>query len=223
MYVEIVAGEAEQYPGSDLAPEITYAGSRVEVGGGQIGGDGSVGAWAAEFVKKWGVVKRGVYGSLDITRYNESQCRSLGNSGVPANVEAEAKLHPVAAVAMVQNADQGWAAIQAGKPIAVCSNQGFTTTLDKGYCEPSGTWAHCMEIRGAILTYRGRAFVIQNSWDGYLNGERKVELKNGTVLELPEGCFCVDYDVVDSMLRQNDSWAMAGLSGWKANRLSWVP
>ncbi len=224
LYVEVAAGEPEQYPGADLCPEITYAGSRVEIGGGQIGGDGSIGAWAARFVKEYGVVKRGVYGSLDLTSYNESQCRSLGNSGVPSNVEAEAKLHPVTAVALVQTGAEGWAAIQAGKPIAVCSNQGFTTTLKNGFCEPSGQWAHCMEVRAAITTkFRSKAFVIQNSWGGYLGGDRKVELADGSTLELPEGCFCADYDVVASMLSQGDSWAFAGLTGWRANKLTWIP
>ena len=185
--------------------------------------EGSVGAWAAEFAERWGVVKRGVYGNLDLTTYNEARCRSLGSSGVPADVEAEAKLHPVKAKAMVQTGEQGWAALRAGKPVAICSNRGFTTVLNGGFCEPSGVWNHCMLARGVLLTKRGRAVPIQNSWGGYLNGERRVELANGQMLELPEGCFCAAFDVFDSMLRQNDSWAFAGLSGWKANRLTWVP
>jgi hypothetical protein len=43
--VQIAGGSGEEY--RDLAQEVIYGGSRVEVGGGRIRGDGSVGAWAA--------------------------------------------------------------------------------------------------------------------------------------------------------------------------------
>jgi hypothetical protein len=44
MAMEVYQGEYEEF--ADIAEEIVYGGSRVEVGGGQLGrGDGSVGAW----------------------------------------------------------------------------------------------------------------------------------------------------------------------------------
>ena len=41
-----------------LSPEVIYGGSRVEIGGGRIRGDGSIGAWAARWVRDYGVVPR---------------------------------------------------------------------------------------------------------------------------------------------------------------------
>lgn len=230
MLWEIAAGEAEEYPGSDLAPEVTYGGSRVEVGGGRIGGDGSVGAWAFEFLVKWGLVKRGVYGALDLTRYNESTCRKLGSQGLSAELEAVAREHPVKAAAFVRNSAEVWAALDGGKPISVCSNRGFTMQRDaRGYCKRSGTWNHCMEGRGKFVEPDvGRSCVIQNSWGDYLGGENRTIRyvdTDGTVktIELPEGCFATTLDTLGEMASQGDTAALAGFAGWKKTQMDWTP
>lgn len=143
MFLEIANGEMEMWPGKEVATEPIYGGSRVEVGGGRIRGDGSVGAWAAKWVKDWGVVLRDKYGSYDLASYDESRCRDYGRSGVPDIIEQMAREHPVTAVAQLKSGDELWAAIGAWKPVPVCSNRGFTRTLRDGFCEPSGSWAHC--------------------------------------------------------------------------------
>jgi len=52
---EIVNGQNEEF--AKLVEEVIYGGSRVEIGGGRLGyGDGSIGAWAASFVKKYGII-----------------------------------------------------------------------------------------------------------------------------------------------------------------------
>ena len=225
LYNEIATGQSEQYPGSDLCPEITYAGSRVEVGKGQLrGSDGSVGAWAADFVNRWGVVRRDKYQSVDLSRYNEATTRRLGDAGVPDEIEAIAKLRPVSDIAQIKNTDELWVAIGAHKSVAVCSNQGFTTVLERGMCRPSGEWGHCMCIRGRFTMPNGkRGFVIQNSWGGYLSGNRMLATKNSGEIELPEGCFGATEDVLANMVSQGDTWAFAGLAGWKSDKLSWIP
>lgn len=217
---EVASGQPEQYPGSEIAPEVIYGGSRVEVGGGQINGDGSIGAWAAKWVKEWGAVNRGIYGSLDITKYVETTCRKLGSQGIPSDVESLARLHPVTEVALVQTADELWAAIGAGKPIPVCSMQGFTTTRDSdGFCRRSGQWAHCMTYRGRFIhPTRGKSVIEQNSWGGYLGGPStfKYVADDGTTktAELPEGCFCVELSVAAQALSEDDTFVLAGLTGW---------
>lgn len=222
MLNEIAAGQPELYPGTYVSPEVIYGGSRVEVGGGGINGDGSVGAWAAEWVKDWGVVVRGKYGTLDITSYDERTCRQLGASGIPPDVEALAKVHPITETALLTTADGLWAAIGAGKGVPVCSMQGFTTTRDAdGFCRRSGQWAHCMEYRGRFVhPRRGRCVVEQNSWGGYLSGPDSFEYvaADGSTRRqtLPEGCFCVELSVAAQALTERDTFVLAGLTGWAA-------
>ncbi len=55
---------------AETATEDIYAGSRVQIGGGSIGGDGSVGAWAADYVSKYGALPRQKYGDIDLTNYS---------------------------------------------------------------------------------------------------------------------------------------------------------
>ncbi len=67
MVCQIVMNQAnEEF--KDIAEEATYGGSRVEIGGGKLGrGDGSVGAWAAQFVQKYGVISREKHGNYDLS------------------------------------------------------------------------------------------------------------------------------------------------------------
>lgn len=229
MLWEIAAGEPEQYPGTEVCPEVIYGGSRVEVGGGRINGDGSVGAWAAEFLMRWGIVVRGVYGNLDLTRYSETTCRSLGNRGLSEELETVARVHPVRAAAMVTTKDEGWAAVGGGKPVVVCSNRGFTTHRDvDGYCSPSGVWNHCMTTRGRFIhPSRGKSVVLGNSWDDYLGSTnavvRYVEDGVTKTMTLPPGHFATTLDVWGGMLAQRDSFALAGMSGWAKSVVDWTP
>jgi hypothetical protein len=60
MCAEIAQGQAEEF--KPLVQEIVYGGSRVEIGKGQLGrGDGSIGAWGADFVRKYGILNRGTF------------------------------------------------------------------------------------------------------------------------------------------------------------------
>lgn len=228
MLIQCAAGST-QYPGAGVAIEPIYGGSRVEVGGGQIGGDGSIGAWAAQWLNKWGVLLRKTYEAggkqHDFTTYSIPRCRQYGNSGVPTELETIAREYPVTAVAMVRSAEEAWAAIGGGKPIPVCSNQGFTSNLVGGFCEPSGTWNHCMTIRGRFMhPQRGKCFVIQNSWGSYLSGDNVIPHVEGRgAVTLPEGCFATTFSVVDRMVKQQDSFALAGLKGWERERIDYTP
>lgn len=215
MCVEIVAGDPEAY--HDLAPEVIYGGSRVQVGGGRLGGaDGSLGAWAAAFVSRWGVVARGVHGRLDLTAYDESQCRALGRQGLPTELEALARNHPVRTVALVRSWNEARAAITSGYPIAVCSLQGFTMERDRdGFARPRGTWPHCMALVGVQAGRRPGGFLL-NSWGGQVHTG-----PSGVGDPSPAG-FWADADVLDRMLRQGDSWAFSAFEGFPARRLDWL-
>lgn len=211
--VQIANGASEEY--RDLAQEVIYGGSRVEIGGGAIRGDGSIGAWAAQFATKYGVVARGRYGSHDLREYDETRCRAFGRTGVPDELEPIAKQHPVKSASNVRNWYECRAAIRNGYPIAVCSNQGFAMQRDAdGFCRASGTWMHCMAIVGIRGGSRPGAFLL-NSW-----GPNAHSGPRGPGDPSPAG-FWADAHIVDRMLKQGDSWAFSHAVGFPARKLNW--
>ena len=203
-----------------LAQEVTYGLSRVEIGGGKIVGDGSIGAWAAKAVTQYGVVARGKYGDLDLTAYNESQCRKLGKTGMSKEMENIAKLHPVKSYTKITNWKDAMIALAQGFFISVCSNQGFSSKRDEqGFSKASGNWAHCMAIVGfqkkTANNKLRNGFLIQNSWGDSWNSGGK-----GTI-PMNDGAFWADAEVVDRMLAAGDSFAFSSFEGFKKRQIDW--
>lgn len=216
---EIVAGEREEWRGK-FATEVTYAGSRVEVGKGEIKrGDGSTGAWAAEWLRTYGVVLRKSYGNIDLTYYNGDLAKDWGyyKNGVPAEIEKIAKEHPVKTTAMVQSWESCCDAIANGYPVVVCSNVGFNDKLDRDGFLRRGVqpWFHCMLIWGIDTVSPREGGCIANSWGtNWLSGPQHE-------LGTPRGCFWADADVIDSMLKQGDSYALSGFEGFPSQLIDY--
>ena len=200
-----------------LAEEVTYGGSRVEVGGGRIRGDGSTGAWAAQFVQKWGVVSREQHGRHDLREYNEARCREFGRTGVPDELETLAREHPVKAITRVGNWFEAKQALASGYGLAVCSNQGFTMRRDaNGVAQPSGSWAHCMCIDGYHSEGSREYAHIENSWGP--------DAHTGPVGwgNPPTSGFWIEARVAERMIvNGGDTWAFSDVQGFPARRLDW--
>jgi hypothetical protein len=207
----------------DLATEAVYGGSRVNANGGRLppdmrGQDGSVGAWAAKWMETvGGALPRGKYPTIDLSAYSVDLSRRWGNVGVPADLVALCRKHP-AHCTLVQTAAECKAALAQGYAVAVCSNVGFDSHRDangrptrdaEGFLAPAGSWGHCM----AIVGYRSdrAGFLVWNSW-----GSKWVAGPKGKFDDIPDGSFWVDATVVERMLRQKDSYALANADGFKA-------
>jgi hypothetical protein len=227
MLMEIALGEPEAWAGAGVCVEAIYGGSRHEIGADRIGNeDGSVGAWAAEWVQRGGVLFYLDYPSANLTDgYRIDRCRSWGKTGVPDALEPTAKLHPVTAVAAVRTPSEAWRLLGSGYPIPICSDIGFDSPLRDGICQRSGSWAHCMTLRGRFIHHRaGRVYVVQNSWGNYLKGgENTTKDREGNAIELPQGCFCVVESDLTAILRQDDSFSLSGFQGFPRREvLTWA-
>lgn len=213
--------QGERFTWKPIAVEPIYAGSRVEVGGGQIRGDGSLGQWAAKWLKeRGGLVPMERVGRYDLTKFSPARARQWGarGAGVPDELEADAKAHQVKGVALVTTTAEARRAIQQGYSVGICSDQGFDNrngtvgTRDKdGFCAPRGTWNHCM----ALIGWRGGSrpgFLCLNSWgDSAHAGPRWPD-------DMPPAAFWIDESVVGRMLAQGDSFALADVEGFPARR-----
>ena len=200
-----------------LVEEATYGGSRVEVGGGRIRGDGSVGAWAADWVRKWGVIERGKHGSHDLTRYDPQRCRDWGRNGVPDDLETVAREHSVQTTTLVKTWEDAKRALSQGYGIAICSSQGFAMRRDSnGVCRASGSWAHCMCLDGYHAEGDKEYGHIENSWGP--------DAHTGPVGwgDPPTSGFWAESRTIDRMLKQGDSWAFSAVNGFPARRIDWL-
>lgn len=218
--VQITLGD--RFTWTPLVEEVVYGGSRVEVGGGRINGDGSIGAWAADWVRKWGGLPRGTYTvggkTYDLRAYSETRCRDWGRNGVPDELEPEARKYPAGDVAQVKTWSEAKKALAQGYGIAVCSGQGFAMQRNaNGICQPSGSWAHCMCLDGYHVDENtGKEYGhIQNSWGANAH--------TGPVGfgSPPTSGFWADANVVNRMLAANDSWAIAAVKGFPSRKLNW--
>ena len=218
--VQVINGKAEEF--HPLSAETIYGLSRVDIGGGQIRGDGSLGSWAREAVAKFGVARMRKFDSVDLTEFSPARAREYGTRGVPADVKTEAKAHPIKATALVSSWADVQRSIMQGYPVAVCSNVGFADpdgqspgTRDKdGFCAARATWPHCMCLIGVRDGNRPGAFCL-NSWGDTAH--------RGPVwpADAPKAGFWIDANTVDRMVRQGDSYALAELEGFPARQLDW--
>lgn len=215
MMVEVAQGKPVIF--KRLCEEATYGGSRVEIGGGRINGDGSVGAWAAKFVQKYGVVSREVHGVYDLSNYDQRRCREWGQAGVPDDLEPTLKEHPVQEITLVKTWASAKRALASGYGIAVCSDQGFSMQRDnRGIAAPRGSWAHCMCLDGYHVDADGKEYGhIENSW-GETAHTGPVGWGNP-----PTSGFWADAKTVERMLGQGDSWAFSAVKGFPARRIDW--
>ena len=198
---------------AECATEPLYGGSRVEIGGSSVMGDGSVGHWAAEWLIRYGALLRQEYpGGHDFTTYSGSLARQLGRSGCPDELEPLAKLHPVKTIALINTFDEACDAIANGYPVTLCSNIGFGLTSDSwvrdrdGFLTRRGRWGHAMLGIGFDCKYKRRGICIQNSWGNWVSGP--------TRHNQPCGSFWCDEVTINSMLAQGDCHALSCYVGY---------
>lgn len=212
---EIVNGEAEEF--KYLSRGVIYAGSRVQVNGGKspFKSDGSVGAWAAAFCTKWGILDDGIYDGID-TSYDIPKVRLWAANGVPNKLIPYIKQHPISNTTLVKTVEDAQRCLANGYGISVCSNRGFNTKRDSnGVCSPSSNWSHCMACVSFCHIKDELYFGIENSWNGYMGKSNPVPF-NGN-----EGQFLCKASVFAGMLAQGDSFAFAGVKGFQKKEIDW--
>lgn len=207
------------YEHAYMVQEAIYGLSRVEIGKRELGrSDGSIGAWAADAVRKYGVLKRGTFldGKYDLTKYNTSRCRDWGWNGLPDALEPEAKIYPVKETTMVTNWLDCKKALYQGYGVSVASNQGFSMRRNaNGICRAGGTWYHQMCICGWATIDKEEYGRIDNSW-----GVNAHTGPTGPGSPGPEG-FYAHWKTIEYMLKQRDSFAFSGVTGFPLRKLRW--
>ncbi len=208
------------------ATEPIYAGGRVEVGGGTIKYDGMHGSWAAKWCRDYGVLLRRPYllGKYDFTTYSGSKARSWAHEcdnctswggGVPDELEPIARRRPIKTVTLVNSWEEARDAIFNGYPVALCSKAGFSDKRDKdGFAKQNQIWYHSMLLAGIDDNKTRPGGLVINSWGpDWISGP--------TRFGQPAGSFWVDAEVIDRMVKEEDSFAMSNYRDYRRQRLDY--
>jgi hypothetical protein len=211
---QIVSEKKNEGWEAPTATEIIYGGSRVEVGHNKSSGDGSTGAWAAEFLAEYGTLLRKKYLDWDFSQYSVDLSRKLGDSGVPDELEPLCKEHPVKTCTLVKTWEECRDSLANGYPVAMCSNLGFNSNRDKdGFLRRTWRpWYHCMAIIGVDDSFRRPGALVINSWGpDWVSGP--------TRNDQPPGSFWVDASTINSGMQQGDSYSLSNFVGYPQNEL----
>lgn len=218
-------GQREEWR-AKCSTEAIYGGSRIEIGKGKACFDrrgrpidGTIGEWAAAYIRNYGVLLRGRYENYDLTKYSAELARKWGSYrvGVPDELEAISKPHPVRTATLVTSWSQACDLIANGYPIILCSNVGFYMRTDaQGFLAKSREpWYHSMLLWGIDTISRRKGGCIANSWGSqWLDGPEHA-------LGTPKGCFWADAEIIDMMLKQGDSYAISNYIGYPRQNLDY--
>lgn len=196
----------------EIAYEPIYGGSRVNIGKGKIRGDGSIGAWAAQWLAMYGMTPRAMYGTIDLSNPHEELAVRWGNPGVgvPRDVISASADFKVAAH-KCETTDDIADALAAGYGVAVCADQVYGDTRDQnGMTRPASRGGHCEELCGVFLDANDRlCFQRQGSWGrDWPRGPGSIRFKGGA-LTLRPGSYGVYADDIENGLRGGgEAWAV---------------
>jgi hypothetical protein len=197
-------------------PPVTFAGFS----------DGSYGAAAARWVsgkcrdgEVGGVLYREVIGKYDLSQYSIDLSRQWGAYGPPREIAVAAASHRALAVAQVSTWDELVAAVTAGYCVPICSDVGFAATRTRdsdGFLPRGGTWNHCMVVIGVRFADgpgKKDGCLILNSWGpNWVAGPK-------WPADQPDGSFWCTRANIEAILRQGDSFAIGGVTGFPWRKL----
>lgn len=211
---EIAAGERETFKPS--FPPYFYGISRVQIGGGRLGNsDGSLGSWAAEGVRKYGVLPRDADGCPD---YSGSVAKKWGYNGPPEDFIDVAKPHLIRTTARITNINDLADALANGFSASIASMWGAAMRLrdDKGksWFTGSDSWPHQMSIIGYDTVDGELCFFRLNSWGPNAHGPQ---------LDGPPGGGWLRGGALDRKLRDSgcECFAFSGFDGFPAQKIIW--
>ncbi len=193
-----------------LCFETIYAGSRVRIGKGQLGNsDGSVGAWAAEYLARYGVLERGNYGGTNLSEPREDLAKYWGqtNVGVPSVLENRAEKHRFAAEHQLntnQIADRLASWIFGG----VCRSVYSSGVDHDGFVVLGNRGGHHTCIRGAYIdrNTNKRVFVEQQTHGSGTPDPHPVAHTIEGDVELSDGAYKIREEDLAKHMPEGEVW-----------------
>ena len=231
--VDYTQGEIPEPP-LLVATEPLYGGARVEQRGITFAGysDGASGSGAARWIRglkngTGGILYRRDYGrGIDLTTYSAARAKEYGAHGCGGKgnewLDKTANKHTAVEVALITTYEEACASIEAGMPVVICCNIGWSSVRDEdGFSPRQSRWLHCQAAIG--VRYKetsGRdGICIMNSWGPKWNRGGKFPA------DQPDGSYWCDPQTFQAVLAQGESFAVSGVNGFKWRELdhkAWI-
>lgn len=184
-----------------------YGTARTLVGKGRLRGeDGGLGVWAAEAVRRHGVLSAE---AAKAPAYSAAIARQWGDDGPPAWALDLGSTTIVRTIARVDSANAVRDAICNGYPVTVASRwgtRGYRQLDGRIVALGNGSWSHQMCIDGYDGTASQPLYHVRNSW----GSDAHPKPIDGS----PAGGFWVDAVAVNKMVAAGDSYAFSSFSGF---------
>lgn len=212
--VEIALGEREQFRAS--FPPYFYGISRVQVGGGKLGNsDGSLGVWAADGVRRYGVLAAD---QPDVPDYSGRVAKEWGYRGPPSAMIELARPHPFRTTARIRSYAELRDALANGYACTIASLRGYAMRLrdehGKSWFVGRDTWPHQMALVAVDDDPARPAAYRLNSWGPDAHGPQ---------LDGPPGGGWCHAEELDRELRDDgcECFAFSGFEGFPARPIDW--
>lgn len=192
-------GQREEFRPS-FAPYF-YGVSRIQIGGGELGGgDGSLGIWGAEGVKKYGVLRADHEG---VPAYAGAVAKKWGaRPGPPKEFLEVGRNHLVKEFARISSYEELRDALVNGYPCTIASMRGFNMQLafdqktNRHWWTGRDQWPHQMNIIGIDDDPRRPGIYRGNSWGPTAHGPQQ---------DGPAGGGWQDAEDIDRELRDRNT------------------
>lgn len=204
------------------ATEIGYGGR------GHSGGGSNPGRVARVYHKTAGMYLRKEhdipgFGKLDLSEYTYALGRDMGRRGIPQPIADYAQDHQIGELVRCDDLDQAIRAFRNGYSIGGGCGYGYVHERDaNGVSKRGKGWNHAMwesamdERPSTIKLYKGRLFLVQNSWWKFNRGPRRIR---GTNLYIPHGSFWITERNMKGMIDSGEFYVLGKADGFEPMRL----
>ncbi len=191
-----------------------YGTGRVYIGNNSLRGDGSLGSWMIEAVKRFGSLFADQSG---VPEYSAEIARLFGRDKASLDKWLDiADDYPVKSSARITTWEQYCQAIHNGYPVTMASNIGYSMEPGRdGFHVQNAAWSHQMCGVGADETWSAQYGIILNQW-GDVHGELK-DFQTGEAL--PPGIIRAKRADIEKHLKYGECYAPSGFEGYPEQRL----
>lgn len=201
-----ICEQGENFAFKEWFPPYIYGISRTapECGAGQLGRSaGSVGAWAVEGARRYGILFSDDEG---VPKYSGALADKWGYRGVPAEFTSLAKDNPLTAASPINSVEELRTALLNKCPVIIGSQWGFKTVMRDDYLiyKPSGSWGHEMCFIGWQDDPFPAAFRL-NSWPNHGTQNSKHGEPDG-------GAWC-PAEYLEKEIRESELYALDCFKG----------